>query len=241
MKVKPYEKLAEVYDDLMKKVDYESWSKYILEISKNYVTNEAMVLELAAGNCRMADLLSRNYRYYVCSDISQSMLKTGSIKLQKVCCNMTQLPFNTKFDFVFSAFDSVNYILKKKMLLRLFKEVYSILTDDGIFTFDASLETNSLKFLIKETTESIYNGFLYVRTNVYNKWIKTHYNKIILSHRSNSVFKETHKQKIYDLTTYFELAENAGFYTDACYKCFSFEEANSGSERAQFVMRKVNL
>ena len=50
----------------------------------------------------------------------------------------------------------------------------------------------------------------------------------------------TRAQKIYDLETFFELSEDAGFYTEHCYSGFTFKDANPDSERAQFVMRKAN-
>ncbi|MGB5288125.1 MAG: class I SAM-dependent methyltransferase, partial [Ignavibacteriaceae bacterium] len=199
MKVKPYEKLSDVYNGLMKNVNYTNWSKYILEIAEEYIQDGNQVLELAAGNCKMAELLSRRYKNYIGTDISISMLKSGNNNgIKKVCCDMTELPLKDKFDFVFSAFDSVNYILKQKTLSRLFKEVYLLLADDGIFSFDASLESNSLNFLIGKTTEDYYNGFYFMRTNRYNKRNRIHYNSFIITHDSGSKVKEVHKQKIYD-------------------------------------------
>ena len=240
MKAKPYEKLSDVYNGLMKNVDYENWSKYILEIAEEYIEDGARVLELAAGNCKMAELISNRYKNYIGTDISISMLKSNNQNgIKKICCDMTELPLKDKFDFVFSAFDSVNYILKQKTLSRLFKEVYLILADDGIFSFDASLESNSLKFLVAKTTEDFYNGYSFSRTNRYNRRNRIHYNSFIITHDSGSEAKEIHKQKIYDIKTFFKLAEEAGFYTEACYECFTFNDVNPKSERAQFVMRKI--
>ncbi|MCW8822986.1 MAG: class I SAM-dependent methyltransferase, partial [Ignavibacteriaceae bacterium] len=147
MKVKPYEKLSLVYNGLMKNVDYKNWSNYILGIAEEYIEDRARVLELAAGNFKMAELITRKYKNYVGTDISFSMLSSSNHNnLKKICCDMSELPLKEKYDFVFSAFDSINYILKQKSLLKLFKEVYLILADDGIFTFDVSLENNSIKF-----------------------------------------------------------------------------------------------
>lgn len=242
MKAKPYEKLSDVYNGLMKNVDYRNWSKYILKIAEEYIEEGDQVLELAAGNCKMAELISKKYNNFVGTDISFSMLKSADNDgIKKICCDMTQLPLKDKFNFVFSAFDSVNYILKQKTLSRLFKEVYFILADDGIFSFDASLESNSLKFLIGKTTEDYYNGFSFTRINRYIKRNRIHYNSFIINHNTGSVVKEVHKQKIYDIKTYFKLAEDAGFHTEACYECFTFNDANPESERAQFVMRRVKL
>ena len=241
MNVKPYEKLAEVYDRLMKDVDYFNWSNYILDIAETRINKEANVLELAAGNCRMADLISRKYNNYVCSDLSFSMLKYHSQNgLSKVCCDMSLLPFKKKFDFIFSAFDSINYILKKKNLVRLFHEVYSVLSDKGIFTFDISLERNSLKFVEGKMSEDFYNGYLFIRKSQFKERNRIHYNNFIITNNSGPEVKEVHKQKIYDLETFFELSEDAGFYTEHCYSGFTFKDANPDSERAQFVMRKAN-
>ncbi|MEJ2105092.1 MAG: methyltransferase domain-containing protein [Ignavibacteriaceae bacterium] len=239
MNFKPYEKLAEVYDGLMKNVDYFNWSSYILDIAETRIKSDASVLELAAGNCKMADLISRKYNNYICTDISYSMLNYYSRNgLSKVCCDMSFLPFKKKFDFIFSAFDSINYILKKKNLIRLFSEVYSVLSDKGVFTFDVSLESNSLKFIEVKTSEDFYNGFLFIRKSQYKERNRIHYNNFRISHGSGFKAKEVHKQKIYDLDTYFKLSEDAGFYTEYCYSCFTFNDANPSTERAQFVMRK---
>jgi SAM-dependent methyltransferase len=241
MKVKPYEQVSVIYEGLMKKLDYTSWAKYILLIAKENVHDEARFLELGAGNCKMAKILSEKYKNYYASDISISMLHTSAKdKLKKVCCDMTLLPFKEKFDFVFSAFDSVNYILKQKSLLNLFKEVNYLLEEDGIFTFDASLEKNSLNFIISKSIEGQHNGFQYRMLSKYNKLNRIHYNNFYIWNESGVKFKEVHEEKIYKIDTYFKLAEKAGLHIEACYDCFTFKDVNQKSERAQFVMRKIN-
>ncbi|MDZ7623938.1 MAG: class I SAM-dependent methyltransferase [Ignavibacteriaceae bacterium] len=241
MMVKPYEQVSAIYDGLMKKLDYDSWSKYILLIAKENVHDKAKFLELGAGNCKMAKILSEKYRNYYASDISLSMLRSGDKNnLKKICCDMTSLPFKEKFDFVFSAFDSVNYILKKKSLQNLFKEIYYLLEEDGVFTFDASLETNSLDFSIGKSTEGRHNDYQYRMLSKYNKRSRIHYNNFYIWNESGINIKEVHKEKIYKIDTYFKLAEKAGLYTEACYDCFSFKDVKQNSQRAQFVMRKIN-
>ena len=240
MKVKPYEKVSGIYDGLMKKLDYESWSKYILLIAKENVHDEAKFLELGAGNCKMAKILSEKYKNYYASDISISMLcSSHKNHLKKICCDMTSLPFKAKFDFVFSAFDSVNYILKQKSLLNLFKEINYLLEEDGIFTFDVSLEKNSLNFITSKSTEGQHNGYWYRMLGKYNKRSRIHYNNFYIWDESGIKFKEVHKEKIYKIDTYFKLADKAGLHIEACYDCFSFKDVNQKSERAQFVMRKI--
>jgi len=241
MKVRPYEKVADVYNGLMKKVDYPTWSKYILVIAEENISENAKILELGAGNCKMAEIFSKRYKSYYASDISLSMLKGSSnYDLAKICCDMTAIPITTKFDFIFSAFDGVNYILRQKDLFSLFVEVYRLLDEDGVFTFDVSLERNSLNVVVSDSIEDHHNGFWFQRIGKYNKHSRIHYNKFYIRDDSGLEFKEVHKQKIYDISTYFKLAEKAGLYTESCFDCFSFKDVSQKSQRAQFVMRKIN-
>jgi predicted TPR repeat methyltransferase len=241
MKLRPYEKVAVIYDAMMKKLDYESWSNYILEIANEYIDDKATILELGAGSCKIAGYISAKYKNYYATDISLSMLKSsGNIDLQKICCDMTELPLKTKFDFIFSNFDGVNYILKQKNLFRLFNEVFHLLERDGVFTFDVSLESNSLNFVISKSVEGRCNGYSFRRVSQYNKLSRIHSNHFYIRDESGMEFKEVHKEKIYKIDTYFKLAEKAGFHTEACYDCFTFKDVNSKSERAQFILRKIS-
>ena len=239
--VKPYEKVSEIYKGLMHNLDYISWSKYILLIGEGHIHSDSNILELGSGSCKMASLITENYKNYVATDISFQMLSSSeNSNLKKVCCDMTVLPFKSKFDFIFSAFDSVNYILKRKSLLSLFKEVSRLLCDDGIFTFDVSLEENSLNFIVRKITEDRHNGHSYRMISKYNKRSRIHSNNFYICNEAGENYKEMHREKIYDIDTYFELSEKAGLYTVACYDCFDFEDVKEKSKRAQFVMRKIN-
>ncbi len=241
MKVSPYEKVAHVYNGLMKKVDYESWFNYLLVIVEENIEYSAKILELGAGNCKMAENFSKKYRNYFATDISLSMLKDSSNKnFTKICCDMTAISLKTKFDFIFSAFDCVNYLLEQKSLSTLFNEVYRLLEKNGIFTFDVSLERNSLNSIVCDSIEDRYNGMWFQKVSHYNKHIRIHYSKFYINDVYGVEFKELHKQKIYDISIYFKLAEKAGLYVESCFDCFSFKDINQKSHRAQFVMRKMN-
>ena len=236
----PYEKVSDIYDGLMQKLDYESWSKYILLIAEGNLHHNSKILELGSGNCKMANIITGKFKNYFATDISMTMLRYSNGKsVSKICCDMSLLPFKKKFDFIFSAFDSVNYILTKKSLLNLFKEVKQVLSNDGIFTFDVSLEENSLNFIISKTTEGEYNGNSYRMISKYNKRTRIHFNNFYIWNTAGEKFKEMHKEKIYKIDTYFELSEKAGLQTLECYDCFDISDVNSKSKRAQFVMRKM--
>lgn len=242
MKVKPYEKVSLIYDSLMGNVNYSSWANYIFELALQHNNKLDTTLELGAGSCKISKKIYKRFKYYVAADISLQMLKSAEVDgLSLLCCDMTSLPFKTKFDFIFSSFDSVNYLLRQRDLSVFFSEVRNVLDPEGIFTFDVSLEANSINFVFPKTTEGRNNGFQYQRISYYKKHSRIHHNSFYISDGISNNFREEHKQKIYKLETYFNLAERCGFKVIACFNCFTFNDIKSNSERAQFVLKKINL
>ncbi len=226
----------------MKDVDYNIWSEYIKKIADIHLKGIERVLELASGNCSIGKILSSKFRTFIASDISFSMLKSSdSPDVTKICCDMTSLPFKTKFDFIFSAFDSINYISNRKKLFKFFIDINNLLNDGCIFTFDASMESNSLNYTVPKNTSYRFNDYSFRKVSRYKKLKKTHYNLFVIDHISGTEYKELHKQKIYNFETYFKLAEKAGLKMQAYYNYFTFEQAGPESERVQFVMRKTKV
>lgn len=236
--IDPYRHVANIYPHLMNFVSYKWWAKYIYTITRPIVNKNPTVLELAAGNCSLAVYLSKHYKNYIASDISQNMLKSTNIKLSKVCCDMTAIPISRLFDLIIISFDSVNYLLSKKKLLLLFKEVKNHLTENGIFTFDAALESNSYKHQKTASKLGRNNGFIYNRESVFSPVSKIHKNIFRIEYPNGEIFTEIHRQKIYSYNNYFEIAEKSGLYVVNCYKAFSHQKGKATSDRVQFIMKR---
>ena len=234
---KIYNKLSIIYNILMSKVRYDDWSDYLCEVVKPYVTKNAKVLELAGGNCSLALHFVKYFPNIIVSDRSHDMLVFGTKSLPKVCCDMVGLPFKSKFDLIFSTFDSINYLTNKKNLLKLFREVKTILNDEGIFTFDVSLEKNSLIHSERPIRKGNYKGISFIHKSTYNKNIRIHKN-IFQIKINRDIFTEVHRQKIYPFDLYFDLISKAGLYVAECLKAFSFKKADNNSERVQFIVKK---
>jgi len=235
--IDPYKHVAFIYSDIMDFVDYKWWAKYIYSITVNHLKKSPSVLELGAGNCKMAAYLSEDYKDYIASDISLSMLSGSVCKINKVCCDMTILPFNKKFDLIFSAFDSINYLTSKAKLQTLFRQVYSNLTDEGIFTFDAALINNSYKLQKVAETSGNFNGIKYYRKSKFYPVSRIHKN-IFRIYLSDKVITEIHTQKIFEFETYFEVAEKCNLYVADCLKAFTYRKAKATSDRVQFIMKR---
>jgi len=238
---KIYEELPSIYEFLMRKVSYRTWAHYLDGLVDGYLHPNAKVLELAAGNCKLANIFEKFYPNIIASDLSKNMLASDKKDMiPKVCCNMLALPFKCKFDLIYSTFDSINYLQNGKLLLKMFKEVSAVLNDEGIFTFDASMEKNSLVHTKIPERKGVYKGIKFLQKSMYNSKTHVHTNSFKLKLPNGEVYSEIHRQKIYLFDTYFQLLEKAGLYVVKCYDSFSYRDANPNSERIQFLTKKIN-
>lgn len=236
-----YDHVSCIYNGLMEDVNYYNWADYLKDVIAQFTSSKGPVLELASGTCNLAVVLRKFYSEVVATDISLNMLKISEdTELKKVCCDMICLPIKSKFPVIISAFDSINYLLTERKILQLFNEVKNILTNDGVFTFDASLVNNSLDHVKDSLKKGKIDGILFNRRSKFNKQTRIHKNIFEIYDESNKRHKEIHKQKIYDFETYFDLVYKSGLKVVECYETFTFKQGNTESPRVQFVIKKVN-
>ncbi len=240
MKKDPYEIVSKIYDSLMSSISYYEWGRYIVDLKEEYHPRAKSFLEIAAGSGRLAFYLRQKFSNLVLLDLSKSMLALIDKGEKRVCADMTLLPFKNKFDFIYSTFDSVNYLDSKNKLEKYFKEISNILNNDGFFTFDASLENNSISNVKHLNRKGKFQNISYTQFSKYDFDKKVHLNKFTVEFENGEIFKEIHLQKIYDFEIYFELAERAGLYVVDCFDAFTFDDAGNDSERVQFVLQKIN-
>ena len=239
-KIKPYTNVADIYPQLMSFINYKEWAEYYYLLTKKILSPDAKILELAAGNCSLAVNLKTYYHNLFVSDFSYEMINMCSDKsLNRICCDMNYLPFKGKFDFIFSAFDSINYLLTKKALSKLFRQVNNLLSEHGLFSFDISLESNSIKNIRYLNRKKSYNGINYIQKSFYNKGKKVHYNKFLLKYPDGKKIEEIHCQKIFPKEVYMDLLITNGFIVQNCYDAFTFNDATDKSFRIQFIAVKV--
>ena len=224
----------------MRRIRYDYWADYLFQITSEYISTKAFLLELAAGNCKLAGFMRKKYSNLIVSDLSAEMLASSEDRtLRKVCCDMVALPFKKHFDMIYITFDSINYLLSRKKTLSFLKNIRGLLCEDGIFTFDASLERNSISHTSQPVRKATYNGYRYVHRSIYNKKSRIHKNIFDIISPDGKIYKEIHKQKILEYYDYFDLIERAGLYVVECFDAFTFRNGRAGSKRIQLVVKKV--
>lgn len=236
--IKPYTYFSQIYSHLMQSVDYSYWANYISEIHNNLGKKTDIALELAAGNCKLAENLKNQFSKIYLSDFSLEMLKISKSRYPLVCCDMLELPFKILFDFIFTTFDSINYLNTENGLLKFLNKIKINLSKDGLFLFDASLKKNSLKHLKKLNRKGSYKGLEYIQKSEFFENDSLHINTVKIKTKDGKIFTEVHKQKIYDFYYYFEALELTGFYVLECFDAFTFNEGKPDSKRVQFVVKR---
>lgn len=238
MSTDPYKAVSTIYNHIMHKLSYHEWAKYVSEIKTFYKNDSGRFLEIACGTGNLNYYLEKIFNDIVMLDISKSMLDKVKSTNKRVCADMTRLPFKSDFDFIYSTFDSINYITDEEEIQKYFGEVRNILSNDGIFTFDASLEKNSLKNAKRLNRNGQFMGIKYQQSSFYEEDVKLHRNRFSMKLENGEIIEEVHTQKIYDFEFYFDASETAGLKVVDCYEAFTFEDANYDSERIQFIMKK---
>lgn len=241
MASKNYSHLTLIYPYIMRSIDYSKWASYIYSISKQLRKKNLFTLELACGNGIIASKLSGKFGYFCISDLSIQMLNLSGNEQDKVCCNMTDLPFKQNFDFVFSTFDSVNYLTSKQKILTLLNQVDQCLKPDGIFTFDVSLENNSKLYQRYLNRKGSIDGVKFIQKSYYDAVKRVHLNYFEITLANGQKVEEIHKQKIYPFDDYFNIIDKSNFYVYKCKEAFTDLDAAQESERAQFILKKKRI
>lgn len=222
----------------MNSVDYSFWGKYLKEIHDTLGEKTDNALELASGNCSLANHLKDQFNSLILSDISFSMLKNNKTNLNSVCCDMLHLPFTKKFDFIFSAFDSINYLNTDDKLNHFFFSIIENLSVNGLLTFDVSLMNNSIKHVKSLNRKGKYKGIEFEQKSILDIKKKLHKNHLSIKLSDGTVYSEEHIQKIYDFYYYFEVINSAGLTVMECFDAFTFNDASEESDRVQFIVRR---
>ncbi|MFO7814211.1 MAG: class I SAM-dependent methyltransferase [Halanaerobiales bacterium] len=237
---------ATIYDDVMKIVPYYSWYKYLKHILYYYDKNPKKIMELACGTGNMMKYFSDGADKIYGIDKSEDML---AIAQNKFSNNGNVKFFNTdmsrkikynNFDFIYSVFDSMNYILEFEELINVFENVYLNLIKEGIFVFDINTEYRLMDIGEgrKKLTGDNYTCYWKDIVDKENgKWIVE---LNIYLNRDDEIknFTETHVETSYPLDKIKKGLLNTGFQHVDYFRSFTFNKGDPKNDRIHFVALK---
>jgi len=136
----PYQYLAQVYDDMMRDVDYEAWADYLHTLLQR--VSASRILEAACGTGAMSSALHRRGYSVTATDASPNMLviaresaKKRAKQIRFVHQDMRSLQTGAPVDAVVCACDGVNY-LPQPDFPRFAASAFDALRPGGALLFD---------------------------------------------------------------------------------------------------------
>ena len=132
-----YTGFAEVYDELMADVDYETWADFYVRLMNHYGIQEGKVCECACGTGALTIPLYRRGFQMTGVDLSQDMLwiaaqkaRSSGIGIPFVRQDMRQLRLHRPMDAVLATCDGVNYLLDDRDLTAFFQAAWQALREE---------------------------------------------------------------------------------------------------------------
>jgi len=243
-----YSGFAQVYDFLMKDVDYDGWADYIEKIFKKEGLRPKTILELACGTGNITNRLSRRDYDIVGLDISSEMLTFAQNKSYDLGLNvkylnqdMRELNYTDKVDAVLCMCDGFNYILEDNDLLVIFTKIHSLLKNDGYFIFDISSYYKLSEILGNNVYGENFEDVSYIWQNYFDEETNICELDLTIFTRENELFKrhqECHYQRAYKVEEIIYLLKRSGFENINTYKAFTFEDCQYNDERIFFICKK---
>jgi len=244
--VKPYSKLAYIYDEVMSHVDYERWARYIERLIKKYQPQCQSLLDISCGTGKFLLSLSSKETELVGFDISFEMVKIAREKNKARNDNiyffqgdMASFSMKKKFNVVVCLYDSINYLKDFNLWQKLFSRVTDVLHEKGIFIFDICTKKNSLKYFNNYSERSGGENYEYVRESEFDQKKGTHKNKFLINISNESCYYiETHVQRIFAIKEVLKFIQSTKFRMLAYYDGFTFIEGSENSLRVHFVLQR---
>ena len=243
-----YTSFAQVYDMFMDNVDYPAWSKYLIQLLKEYQVEDGLVLDLGCGTGNMTELLAKEGYDMIGVDNSEDMLEIASEKRAESGLNILYLLQDMReFELygtvraVVSICDSMNYIMEPEELTQVFRLANNYLDPGGVFIFDLNTEYKYKELMGENTFAEDRTESSFIWQNYYDEKERINEYDLTLFIREGELyrkFEETHFQRCYSLDEVKAAAEAAGMEFVTAYDAFTKDPVKEDSERIYVILRE---
>ncbi len=242
----PYHTLAEIYDYVMRHVEYDKWASYIHSILQRFEHYPCNLVDLACGTGNITlELCALGYAVSGV-DRSASMLEVGRKKSRQAGAevdffqgDLRRLDALGTFDAAVCIYDSFNYLLSLTEIQQAFDQIHRILRPGSLFIFDVCTEQNSLRYFNAARDAEVGPGFTYKRHSYYvpTEELQMNHFQIRFDGR-DGVWDEIHTQRIYPLEQIISQIEESSFDLRAVFSGFTFKRGSERSNRIHFVLHR---
>jgi len=179
------------------------------------IENPETILELGCGTGKFgAKFSADNYRIYGV-DISLNMLRVAKTRAFRsfriICADIRNFYFKSKFDFIFSVHDTMNYQLTHDEVRSVLRSTKRVMHENSIFMFDITTEHNIDRFFNNKTSFYKTRGMNIEWSNVYDREKKHIISNFTINRKNGVIFKEEHIQRIYSQDEIETILNEEGF------------------------------
>lgn len=241
-----YTSFAQVYDLFMDNVPYEEWAMRITEILKEYGIDSGIVLDLGCGTGKLTRLMEEQGFDMIGVDNSFEMLdiarESSKDNILYLLQDMREFELYGTVQAVYSACDSINYILEEEDLREVFSLVNNYLDPKGIFIFDINTRYKYEELLGENTFAETREEGSFIWDNYYDPEDEINEYDLTLYIKDEKEkflrFQENHYQRCYDFQTIKGLLQEAGLEFVAAFDDYSKSPVHEQSERILIVARE---
>lgn len=235
--MKPYEKLAFVYDNYWH-VFSRMYKKFLLSAIKRHDIITDSVLELACGTGTLMAMIKSRCKAITGLDLSEEMLCVARQKEELKDCRLVQgdfttFTFDTTFNLILLCFDSMNYVHSADDLDLLLSSVRKHLIKGGFFVFDVLNEKHFESLSGRSVDCPDDAPFAYQNQLYYDAQIKRF--------QSSFVFSDGDCEVHYQIPLEYKLVSDAlsknGFETVAVYGDYMMNQPDNNTTRFYFVVK----
>ncbi len=243
---RPYSRLAEIYDHVMRHVDYQLWAEHVDLLLTRAGVRRGPLLDLACGTGSLSWHLHRLGWQPVLCDLSGHMVREAAAKFRQRgvrapmwVADMRLLAVRRRFPAVVCIYDSMNYLLSAEEWAEALRRVADGLQQDGVFVFDVCTALNSRRNFRNFRDRERGPGFSYTRKSWYLEAEDLQINEfeIELAREPGVVFKELHQQRIYRLVEVEAMVQDSPLTIEAKYCDFTVKPGTEQCERVHYVLR----
>jgi SAM-dependent methyltransferase len=248
-----YQHMATVYDQLMRDAPYDRWLAFIAENRLKYASPtqsaRSSIVDLGCGTGTLSILLAKDNYDVTGIDLAAEMLAVAAEKsnaenvpVQWLQQDMTELNLGREVDLIICFCDSLNYVLKREDVGRMFQSVHRHLLPGGLFLFDTHSEYQmrevfgSHRFAQNDDPVSLIWHCEYDEQSRIVEHDLTFF--VQRSDQLYSRFDETHRQAYYSVAELDDLLRTNGLELLETSADFGTSPPNETSERLFYVAKK---